>query len=238
MSEPLAFHEIANAFPLMEGKDFDELVDDIRINGLLMPITILDEKILDGRNRYRACLKARVEPHFTPFLAKMSPIDFVISMNLARRQLTVSQRAAAAAELANMKSGTRTDLPPKGGRSSQVSKKEAAEKLKVSPRIVERATAVKKADPVLFKDVKEGKASVHAAAKAVSRTAAKYVAKQDAKLGPIEAAPKLSAELATTLKGKKASLNIWTRELQGSGIPAVVAALTAAIEVVERHLNP
>jgi hypothetical protein len=40
------------------------------------------------------------------------------------------------------------------------------------------------------------------------------------------------------LKGKKASLNMWTRELQGSGVPSVVAALASAIEVIEKHLNP
>jgi hypothetical protein len=165
------FHEIANAFPMMIGKEFDELVEDIRKNGLLMPITTLDDKILDGRNRQRACEKVSVSPHYTPFVAKMSPIDFVISTNLVRRQLTTSQRAAAAAELASLKHGSNQfqskEETPNGASSQKVSKTEAAKKLNVSKRTVVRAEAVKKADPALFNQVKAGKVSVGAAEKKV-----------------------------------------------------------------------
>ncbi|MCD6295935.1 MAG: ParB N-terminal domain-containing protein, partial [Deltaproteobacteria bacterium] len=51
----MEFHEIANMFPLMEGTEFDALVTDIKENGLLEPIWLYENKILDGRNRYRAC---------------------------------------------------------------------------------------------------------------------------------------------------------------------------------------
>jgi hypothetical protein len=144
MSE-LAYHEIANAFPLMEGKEFDELVEDVRTNGLLMPIYLLDEKILDGRNRYRACLKAGIEPRTVPYEAKMSPIDFVVSVNDRRRHMTASQRSMAAAKLANMKHGgdhgnQYTKESGKGqictlpNSQPLISKKEAAAKLNVSVR--------------------------------------------------------------------------------------------------------
>ncbi len=54
---PREFHPVANLFPLMSGKAFDELVADIKNNGLREPILIDREgRILDGRNRYRACL--------------------------------------------------------------------------------------------------------------------------------------------------------------------------------------
>lgn len=88
-------HSYAEIFPLLEGEDFEQLVDDIKDNGLIHPITLLENKVLDGRNRYRACLQAEVEPKFAEFSGN-DAISFVISCNASRRDLTASQRACAA----------------------------------------------------------------------------------------------------------------------------------------------
>lgn len=63
----LEFHPIANCWRLIEGERFTELVDDIRTNGLREPIVLFEDKILDGRNRYRACREAGVEPRFVAY---------------------------------------------------------------------------------------------------------------------------------------------------------------------------
>jgi len=98
------FHPLADLFPLLEGQEFDDLVADIKKNGLREPITLLGSRILDGRNRYRACLKAGVEVRHRDFYGD-NAASFVVSMNLHRRQLNESQRALVALKIANLKRG-------------------------------------------------------------------------------------------------------------------------------------
>ncbi|CAL77391.1 hypothetical protein; putative transcriptional activator, adenine-specific DNA methyltransferase domain [Bradyrhizobium sp. ORS 278] len=54
----LSFHPYADLFPLIEGQDFYDLAEDIRVNGLHDQIDLIEiegsYQILDGRNRYRA----------------------------------------------------------------------------------------------------------------------------------------------------------------------------------------
>ena len=56
-------------------------------------------KILDGRNRARACDAAGVTPRYVEFDGK-DPAAFVLSQNLARRHLGPSERAMVAARMA------------------------------------------------------------------------------------------------------------------------------------------
>ena len=134
------FHPVAELFPLMGGNEFDGLVKDVREHGLHEPIWLhQDGRIIDGRNRYLACLEAGVEPRFEPFVGPDDSLAaFVISMNLHRRHLNESQRAMVAARIASMKRGARTDLAPIGG----MSQPEAADTLNVGTRSLQRAKQV------------------------------------------------------------------------------------------------
>ena len=51
----LESHKYAELFPLIQNADFGEFKIDIAENGLREPIWLYEGKILDGRNRYRAC---------------------------------------------------------------------------------------------------------------------------------------------------------------------------------------
>jgi len=153
----LQFHPLADIFPLVEGAEFDELVADIREHGLHEPIVVFEDKILDGRNRYRACEAAGLEPTFTVYTGD-DPVAYVISLNLRRRHLSESQRAMVAAKLATLKLGDNQHsegLPI--GRSSEL--------LTVGERSVARAREVQEyGAPELIHAVEQGAVSVSAAA--------------------------------------------------------------------------
>ena len=72
----------------MEGREFDDLVADIKVHGLIEPIVIYQNKILDGRNRYRACEAAGVNYRANTIIeTEFDRLSFVISCNLKRRHL-------------------------------------------------------------------------------------------------------------------------------------------------------
>lgn len=101
----MRFHELADVLPLIEGIPFDELVESIKRNGQRDTIITLNGTILDGRNRYRACLAAGVEPRFEELKPGTDPIAFVIDCNLHRRNLTEGQRSIAMARYATYPRG-------------------------------------------------------------------------------------------------------------------------------------
>jgi N6-adenosine-specific RNA methylase IME4 len=152
----LGFHPLATLFPLLDSAGFDALVADIRAHGLREPIVMFEGKVLDGRNRYRACVQAGVRPTFTVYQGA-DPVGYVISLNLRRRHLDESQRAMVAAKLATLKLGD--NQHSKGlpiGRSSEL--------LKVGERTVARAREVQeRGAPELVHAVDQGKLSVSAA---------------------------------------------------------------------------
>ena len=45
----------AAVFPIMSGREFDELVEDVRVNGLDEPVVVSSDQLIDGRNQVRAC---------------------------------------------------------------------------------------------------------------------------------------------------------------------------------------
>jgi N6-adenosine-specific RNA methylase IME4/ParB-like chromosome segregation protein Spo0J len=106
---PLEAHPLADIFPLLDGPELAELAADIGTHGQREPIVTYESRVLDGRNRYRACLLAGVRPWFKPFDG-VDPLAFVVSANLKRRHLTESQRAMVAARLATLRDGQRADL--------------------------------------------------------------------------------------------------------------------------------
>ena len=154
-------HPAAELFPLMKGAEFDALVKDIREHGQLERIVLHDGMVLDGRNRYRACLEAAIAPRFVEWDGEGSTESFIISKNFHRRHLTTSQRSMAGGRLANLKKGRH----PANGPIDPFSNEDAAEALNVSPRSVKRARVIlDSGDDELIRQVDAGETSVNKAA--------------------------------------------------------------------------
>lgn len=160
----VAAHPIASLFPIMDGPELAELAADIREHGQHEPVILhRDGTILDGRNRWRACEIAGVEPVCETYTGD-NPLALVISLNLKRRHLTESQRAMVAAKIANLSEGR-----PKTGAIAPVSQSDAADLLSVSRDSVKRAATVQREGSANIVDaVERGEVAVSAAAKAVT----------------------------------------------------------------------
>lgn len=156
----LEYHEYANIFPMITGNEFEEFKKDISKNGLRDPIWIYDDKILDGRNRYKACKETGVEPRFSEYEGN-NPLSFVVSLNLQRRHLDTSQRSMVAGKLASMRQGTRTDIVE----ISTMSQTEAANQLNVSREsVISAKKVIKNGSDELNKSVESGQVAVSTAA--------------------------------------------------------------------------
>lgn len=124
------FHPLADLFPLIEGKDFDELVASIKAsNGPRENIILHEGMILDGRNRARACEVLGLKPNYSVLPEKIDPLTFVLDRNLHRRHLDDRQRASVAGKIANLSRGGDRSKPLIGGLSVEKS----AEVLNVAP---------------------------------------------------------------------------------------------------------
>ena len=174
------YHPACLLLPEMIDQEYRELVEDIRAYGQREAILVdVDDLILDGRHRWRACQELEIVPKIERFTgSEAAKVALVISRNVHRRHLTTQQRAAIAAELATMKSGARTDLASIDA-WSQLSDAQAAKLMKVSEPSVERAKRRLRTDP-----------EAHAKAKAGTLGRRKPVRRARPIDGDLEAAPK------------------------------------------------
>lgn len=142
----MKFHPYAEIFPLLSDDELGELAADIKSFGLRESIWLYDGQILDGRNRFLACQKAKIKPTYRPFKGtEQGALALVVSANIHRRQLTEAQRAMAAARIATLKKGERGNavIPGEKDASRDAFNQEgAAERFDVSRSSVQRARKV------------------------------------------------------------------------------------------------
>lgn len=173
-------HPLADLFPMVSDVDLQQLADDIALRGQEEPIVFYEGKVLDGRNRLKACELAGVEP-LTMEYGGTDPLGFVLSHNLHRRHLTESQRAIVGANIVDWTNGINQYSE---GSANLQTQKMAANRLSISERAIAAAKRVRdRGVEELSNAIRDGKISVHSgeAISHLERGAQRAVLEQEAK---------------------------------------------------------
>jgi len=140
-------HPAAETMPMMDGESIALLAEDIKTNGQLVPILTINGKLIDGRNRLKACRLLGIPAKAKEIADTTDAVAHVVSLNMNRRQLTKQQRATAAVLL--IPKFGKLDLAP-----NQKTRDVLAKKLGVSTTYFQNAKAVYDNDKALFERVR------------------------------------------------------------------------------------
>lgn len=195
--ESFEVHEFARFFPPLERSDFESLKRSIETHGLLQPITMFEDKLIDGIHRLRALSELGRMVDDECDMVELDTLDgkplheVIWSLNGHRRHMGPSLKAAIyvklfgevarrEAENRKAKGGEKgresqktsgnplvANLPPANSDDRIKARDEIAKLADVSPRTVQAAMTVKAKDPVLFDDIVAGKVTASAAARQV-----------------------------------------------------------------------
>lgn len=168
----LKIDNIANENPMMSKTAFDLLKEDIKSNGQQEPVLVHDGKIIDGRNRAKACSELKIKLKAIVFTGRREEaIKKARSNNDMRRHLSKSQYAIMAASTIME---TRTNAEGKKVNKNDWLKVEDVKEVKegrTSSRLVEDAIRVIKAKSTLNKiqSVRSGSMTVSEAITAINK---------------------------------------------------------------------
>jgi len=193
--KPENWTEFANRFPLLEGEELEAMVRSIQRDGQIVPVVLVNGKVLDGRNRAIACAQLGIEVKTFEAGSVAKGLQWVEGLNVIRRHLTTSQRLIIAAALSEAyaaeasarqaatrsKPGERADQRSASPNSDPRSSKgvteagkavsQAARQVSVSTSSTFEAKSILKADPVVAKQILDGKMTVNQGTQEVKRRA-------------------------------------------------------------------
>jgi hypothetical protein len=141
----MEYHEYANIYRMLPEKELHALSEDIKAKGQLLPITSYEGKILDGRNRYRACQIAGVDPRIEEYTGD-DPLGLIASLNDHRRHDTDTERALVGERMASLMHGGQGGKlnSPAGLLKPAVTMARAAELAGTSPSQIKRVRKAKR----------------------------------------------------------------------------------------------
>lgn len=95
-------HPVADMFPLIEDRSFEDFMGSILELGQLEPIVVDGDVLIDGRNRLRACLALDKKPRTVEWSTlgqTISQSEWIAGKNIDRRNLTDDQRSVIVVEI-------------------------------------------------------------------------------------------------------------------------------------------
>ena len=140
----IELHPLCALWPAMQASELDELAAAIGSQGLLEPIMMMGDKVLDGRHRLQACFRTGTEPRFETFQGdERAAAEYVVSRNARRRHLNAAQRADIVLKVFGWKKRDGTVIMPDGVDEAPVATAvEMADVAGVSTKTIERRRAV------------------------------------------------------------------------------------------------
>ena len=159
---------LRNVIPALTSEEYSELESSIIREGCRHPILTWNGLIIDGHNRYDICVKNKIEfkTEEMHFKDKKEALDWMITNQLARRNLTEAQRIEMALkrnEIRGSQSRVHFEHQKPLSREKRV---EIAEELGVSETKVAKVKKVlEEGDKKTKKDMKNGKTTINKAYK-------------------------------------------------------------------------
>ena len=230
--DTLGTHRYAELLPLMRPNEFRALCDVIALNGQQVPAILFRGKLLDGRNRARACAALGITLRVIAYTgSEMRALMYVLDANQHHRDLGKSQRAAVAATLLPVFAGDvaaeriekirsarlaalgkeiRINLSksPSEHDSARRSRDLAADLMGVSPAYVQWALRIQRERPDLFEQLWNGALKMPTAM--------------------AELVPPADAELRKQVAALRGRVGKWLRRAQER--PEFLAALTEFLD--------
>jgi regulator of replication initiation timing len=160
-------HPLCALFPRMAGAEFEALKADIQANGLRHPIVTHKGMILDGGNRYQACMDLGVKPLMTEYSGE-NLVTYVLSANFFRRHLSPGQQAAIVASAQDWATAKGVGNPQFGNVTGLATVADRAAASGASDKTQRMADSVARKSPELAAKVAHGEISLPKAAKQVA----------------------------------------------------------------------
>jgi len=244
----MKFRPEADIWPVMSDDELKALATDIDTNGQQYAISLYQDAILDGRNRWLAITRF-CKKNTKPLLDTVnpeSPIAFIISRNEKRRHLNSEQRGYCAARALPFFEAEAKKRMAEGGKQKGApigaglekpphrAADDAARAFDTSPRNVQRAKSVKdKGSKKLNEAVAQGRLSLGKAEEITKKYPDK--AKQDAQVINIA-----KSKNATRVKGLTGEFEWYTPRKYLDAAIAVMGAIDldpASSERAQEHVK-
>ena len=172
---PYPIHPLAAVQPPLRKARYQALVASVKQYGLLRPIVIWREQIVDGVHRLQACLEVGVEPEYKFLDDDADLLEFFATEGLPFREMNNNSRALMAHYLSQWSTRGRPSIEIEEDNSAnlRIKQKEAAVLVGVSVRLVSDASRVlsedSEATPALRQAADKRMVNVSDAARVVDR---------------------------------------------------------------------